>query len=240
MTPVGIFVCRARGEVFLTDDDLELFERAEASVALVISGGRAGFFVREADGSVQAVRSHEEFAVASVSAALVPIIPPSHLRPTPPPNRVFTRALMGTALLCVPVAALAYLQPMLPQPAIPLTVREEAGQLIVGWKGQSELGRLEIVDGGQLTLVHLAPAQTSVTYAHRSGEVEIRMATSTKEGSARWQGAARAAPKSLDSSAVRDDVENLEREAKILRASVEGGKARVRDLARRIDRLSMH
>jgi hypothetical protein len=35
-------------------------------------------------------------------------------------------------------------------------------------------------------------------------------------------------------------VENLEREAKILRASVEGGKARVRDLARRIDRLSMH
>jgi hypothetical protein len=45
-TPVGTYVCRARGEVFLTDDDLANFEKHQGILALVVVGARAGFFVR--------------------------------------------------------------------------------------------------------------------------------------------------------------------------------------------------
>jgi len=58
---IGIFVRRAEGEVFLTEADLERFEGQRAAVALVVAGNRAGFFVRQADGSIQTIRSHEEF-----------------------------------------------------------------------------------------------------------------------------------------------------------------------------------
>jgi len=60
--PVGIFSARNRGEVFLTETDLEQFERTGAPVALVIAGAKAGFFVHQHDGSIQSIKSHEEFA----------------------------------------------------------------------------------------------------------------------------------------------------------------------------------
>src|SRR5512143_2547024 len=68
MAPIGIFVCRERGEVFLTDDDLANFEKHQGVLALVMAGGQAGFFVRQSDGSVQAIRSHEEFNVADAAS----------------------------------------------------------------------------------------------------------------------------------------------------------------------------
>jgi len=37
MTLVGTFVCRERGEVFLTDDDLARFEKHQVAMALVIA-----------------------------------------------------------------------------------------------------------------------------------------------------------------------------------------------------------
>src|SRR5579862_1122551 len=61
--PVGIYVARPRGEVFLTESNLELFEQHGVPVALVIAGAKAGFFVRAADGAFESVRSYEEFAV---------------------------------------------------------------------------------------------------------------------------------------------------------------------------------
>jgi hypothetical protein len=61
---IGIFVRRTGGEVFLAESDLERFEGQRAAVALVIAGDRAGFFVRQADGSIQTIRSHEEFTLA--------------------------------------------------------------------------------------------------------------------------------------------------------------------------------
>jgi len=44
---VGIFVVRVRGEVFLTEADLEFLDASGAPIALVIAGGRGGFFVWE-------------------------------------------------------------------------------------------------------------------------------------------------------------------------------------------------
>jgi hypothetical protein len=66
MEPVGIYVWRVRGEVFLTESELELFEKRDAAVALVVAGARAGFFVREFNGSIQTVRSYEEFFVRRI------------------------------------------------------------------------------------------------------------------------------------------------------------------------------
>src|SRR5580700_6891925 len=53
LDPVGVFVVRSRGEVFLTEADLERFEDFQVSgaVALVVAGGKAGFFVREPGGA---------------------------------------------------------------------------------------------------------------------------------------------------------------------------------------------
>jgi hypothetical protein len=243
MQPVGIFVCRARGEVFLTDADLARFEAAQGLVALVVAGGRAGFFVREADGAVQAVKSHEEFAVANVSTGLAPATQPARMRPTKPPKRLMKSAMAGIGLLCVPMAVLAYLQPALPQSPVALAVREEAGQLIVGWdaRGGTENGRLEIVDGGEPTIVHLSPDQTSVTYAHRTGDVEIRLATGTREGSARWEAVRYVAPippANRDADTAKENVVKLEQEAAILRDSMESARTRTAELSRRIGQLA--
>ena len=59
--PVGIFVARARGEVFLTESDLAYFDEQRAELALAVVGGMGGFFVREADGAIRTIQSYEEF-----------------------------------------------------------------------------------------------------------------------------------------------------------------------------------
>src|SRR5258708_21625057 len=69
LKPLGIFAWRPRGEVFLTEGDLGLFENSKAVVALVVAGDTAGFFVLEANGTVQAIRTHEGFPV---TAAVTP------------------------------------------------------------------------------------------------------------------------------------------------------------------------
>ncbi len=70
LTAVGWFVAHTRTEIFLAAADLETYSRYFTEpwqVTLVVrpSGGglnmKAGFFVREADGSVQAERSYLEF-----------------------------------------------------------------------------------------------------------------------------------------------------------------------------------
>ena len=57
LEPLGVFASRARGQVFLTEEDLGRFEKAEACVAMVISGDAGGFFVRDAVGSIETVRT---------------------------------------------------------------------------------------------------------------------------------------------------------------------------------------
>jgi hypothetical protein len=59
--PIRTYVLRVRGEVLLTERNVELFERTGALLALVVSGGRAGFFVRDFDGALQSIRSYQEF-----------------------------------------------------------------------------------------------------------------------------------------------------------------------------------
>src|SRR5436190_650171 len=168
--PLGIFVCRARGEVFLTDDDLARFEKHQVVLALVVAGGRAGFFVREPDGRIQAIRSHEEFSVAAFTAS--PVVKRATLRPgveqpIPAPGLwpAWKRIAACAAVLAVPVGAFAYLRPLLRLP-IALALREEAGQLVIGWNAGALMdgSRLEIRDGSERTLLMLAAQTSGATY----------------------------------------------------------------------------
>jgi hypothetical protein len=61
---VGIYVLRKRGEVFLTEANVALFERSDVPVALVIAEAKAGFFVRGRDGALQSIRSFEEISIS--------------------------------------------------------------------------------------------------------------------------------------------------------------------------------
>ncbi len=242
--PVGIFVCRARGEVFLTDDDLANFEKHQGILALVVAGGRAGFFVREPDGSVQAIRSHEEFHVADAAARPVSRQPRAVELPAPAPRwwhafLAWKRVAACGALLAIPAGGFAYLRPMLPHLPIALALREEAGQLVIGWNAGAlvEGSRLEIQDGGERTILMLPAGTSSATYGLQSSDVEVRLTTDTRMGGAHWE-AARFATRHkapAASSALRDQIGTLTHEAQELRRSLADGHSRVEKLAANLE-----
>src|ERR1051325_3224033 len=47
---LGMYVLRERGHVFLTEADIEQFQAAQATLALVVAGDRGGFFVPDSSG----------------------------------------------------------------------------------------------------------------------------------------------------------------------------------------------
>jgi hypothetical protein len=238
LAPVGIFVCRARGEVFLTDDDLANFEKHNGILALVVAGGQAGFFVREADGSVQAIRSHEEFEVASAAAHPVSTGTAAAVQlPAPAPRwQAWKRGIACAGLLAIPAGGFAYLQPLLPRLPIALALREEAGQMVIGWNAGAlaEGGRLEIRDGSERTILMLQAGTSSATYGLQSSDVEVRLTTDTRMGGAHWEAARfvskipRRTPPA--SGALQDRIGTLTREAQELRRALAAGQARTREL----------
>jgi hypothetical protein len=246
LAPVGTFVCRARGEVFLTDEDLANFEKHQGILALVIAGGQAGFFVREPDGSVQAIRSHEEFKVADAASR------PSSGRtdavaelPAPAPREwwhvrlAWKRVAACAALFAVPAGAFAYLRPLLPHMPIALAIREEAGQLVIGWNAGAlaEGSRLEIQDGSERTILMLPPDASSATYGRQGDDVEVRLSTDTRMGGAHWEAARFGAktPRGMRaSSALEDRIGALTLEAQELRRSLAAGQARTTELGAKL------
>ena len=246
--PLGIFVCRTRGEVFLTDDDLANFERHQAVLALVVAGGRAGFFVREPDGSIQAIRSHEEFPVPALAASS-PIARrakprPQIEQPAPAPGiwPAWKRVAACAAVLAVPAGGFAYLRPLMRLP-IALALREESGQLVIGWNASALVdgSRLEIRDGSERTLVMLPAHMSSATYGPQGGDVEVRLTTDTRVGGAHWEAARfirRASPASATNySAVQDRITALKREALKLRRSLVERQTRTGELAAKMEKL---
>ena len=155
LEPVGVFASRVRGEIFLTEADLERFEKAEASVAMVVSGDVGGFFVRDPDGSIETVRSYQEFSVHG-PIAVVPAVAKKRRWPW---------------AACLPLLILPFLyRPHHPQLA--LAVRETDGQLRISWNVPTT-ETLTILDGGERTYVQINPGESTATYARRSGDVTI-------------------------------------------------------------------
>ncbi len=253
LSVVGVYISRARGEVFLTDADLEYMEQHQAALALVVAGSRAGFFAREPDGSLQAVRSYEEFSMTDAAQRSGPppretgVGRPERHSALPPRNPIRWAATMA-GLLVVPVAALAYLRPLLSQPAIELDLRQVSGQLVIGWnpRAVAQGGRLDIVDQGNHRFVPVSQGTSSATYAVAGrGDLEVRLVTGSSEGSAHWTGVrfvqSAAPPRFKESEAeVAGQVAALEGEARALRKSIAARTARVAELKHQAEQILQH
>lgn len=208
LNPVGIFASRVRGQVFLTEEDLERFEKAEASVALVISGETGGFFVRNAAGSMETVRSYEEFSLGVPAAK--PVVK----------NR---RWQWAASLLLLP---LPYFIPHRAPPPLALDLREDAGQLRISWNEPIE-AKLTILDGPYQASVDLMREQSSVTYARRTGDVTVGIGSVQ----ARFVGPA-LPPTEIEKE--RQSIEELASQVGSLRAAHGAGAARIASLQRRL------
>lgn len=158
LEPVGIFAARIRGEVFLTESDLQRFENLNShrKVALVVAGEKAGFFAHEPDGSIQSVRSYGEFPAP---------------QPEMPKLRAWRDVLIVMGLLAL--AALAFLPPHRRTP-VALRMRHANGQLSIAWN-RAGMGTLAIIDGGERVAIPVSPDLVSATYQLQSGDVQIEL-----------------------------------------------------------------
>jgi hypothetical protein len=214
---VGIFVSRLRGEVFLTESNLEIFENENALVALVVAGEKAGFFVREPDGSIQSVRSHEEFPV------------PSQI---PAPS---SRGKWGWAV--VAAFALALLLPVFPQrpPQQPaLQVSGEGKELHIVWRA-GEHAILEIHDGEQRVAIPVSPDQSNATYARRTSTVEVSLIPLDGRSSHREIG--RFVTSALPAEPVYSEFTDARAEVDRLRTQVDAKRAHADSLRKAIGQL---
>jgi hypothetical protein len=171
---IGTFANRVRGDVFMTECDLERFEQAKAAVALVVAGKRAGFFMYNPDGSIQTVQSYEEFSIAD--AISPPVI--ARKKPDPTPRARWTLAMTAClALIAIPLAAAPFWKPLLPRPRLALSVIEVAGQLRITWNPRAIRGpaTIDIIDGVDSIVRPVNPVQTSLVYAPRTAKVEVRL-----------------------------------------------------------------
>lgn len=193
---VGVYVSRIRGEVFLTEADLAVLNEHQAELALVVAGNRAGFFVREADGSIQTVRSHEEFWVSIPEPELPPPLSeappvPRHSSEVAPgqwhkwvpvrwvPASWFPKGLVAMAAL--PLVALGAFA-VFPQWSLhapgqdpaSIEISEIDNQLRISWKpGQNAV--LTIDDSGGQVSIPVYPNQSSATYGRRGADVQVRL-----------------------------------------------------------------
>ncbi len=222
--PIGIFSARPRGEVFLTERDLERFEKIEsgAVVALVIAGSRAGFFVHEPDGSLQSIKSHLEF----------PLDEP--LEPSAPASPWNWKPLAAPALIAVAASLGIAHSRLRPQPPpVALTVQDENFALRLAWNPSAvpAPAMLEIVDGGVRQFIGIA-GLNGLTYARRSGDVTVRLAGET----ARFTGADPPVPP-LDR--LRGKVAELDAETRNLKAAAAIGARRVAEMERILSKMDL-
>jgi hypothetical protein len=214
LDPVGIFVVRERGHVFLTETDLEQFERSEpaASVALVLAGARGGFFMRESDGSMLTIQSHREFDADAIK--------PARRKVAANPRWAWPAAACF-ALAAIPL--MAHTTWRMSRAPLGLTVREESGLLTIAWNrtANQENAMLEIADGSEHRSIALTPGLVNAAYAPHTRDVEIRLSGEGRLETVHFA-----------------DGKDLEAEARALRASLAIRRKRVAELESAVARLS--
>jgi len=254
LEPIGVFFARTRGKIFLTESDLEQFALSDRPVALVVAGTKAGFFLFEADGSIEAIKSQEEFGVLGVGAGggalerrgperqglkrrgLKPREPADRRAAfvAPPKYRIETLRV-GAWVWMMPAAILAIALLFmtrfywLPRPAIALAAHDQFGQLRIRWNpaaaAATPLGvTLEIADGNVHISMPLSPEFASATYVRRTSDVQIHLSAAGHTESVRFFGA------DLPVTALgvtRQQVDGLESEAQTLDATLERGTRQI-------------
>jgi hypothetical protein len=225
LDPIGTFFARPRGQVFLTESDLERFERSDGAVALVVAGTRAGFFVYEADGSIETIKSQGEFFVPEIAPLA---------RAVEPPKFVLEPSRPGGWVWMVPVAVAAMALVLITQsywqrrPAIGLTAQDQAGQLRIRWNPDAASDpagvTLQIADGGAHMSIPISTEFASATYVRRTWDVQIHLTAGGRTETVRFFGA-EIAPSQAD--LVRQQVNQLESEANALDGELERGSRRI-------------
>ncbi len=224
LEPVGWYLSHTRSGVCLTQQDLELHNRhfpKPFQVALVVrpesfGPSRAGFFFREADGTIRTESSHGEFALAARARRPRGAVPKDVSAPETAPARPETRfpesrsgsrpapapaphgpapassrrrtVWAGAAVLLIGAILAAELlitrKTASAPPSLALSALDVDGQLQIVWDRDSAVvrqamgGSLEIVDGSRRLVLPFTAAglrRGSVTYARRSGMVEVRL-----------------------------------------------------------------
>jgi proteasome lid subunit RPN8/RPN11 len=213
LEPVGWYHSHTRSEIFLSEQDLDVFREffpQPWQVALVLRPAsfaptRAGFFFREASGEVHARNSYCEFELtpsgppaAGPAAEETPRAPqaaPARLEPKPPaaqPRRRARWKWYAAGLVLVLAVAFGLWKFNAPVPRLSLSVTDTGGQLHIAWDRSAGpvrnavRGSLEIQDHGVRTEISLAPADLrsgSISYARRSGDVLVRLTVEPREGS---------------------------------------------------------
>jgi hypothetical protein len=253
MEPVGSYVTRVRGEVFLTDPDLEQAARVENGVALVIAGGQAGFFVCERNGRMQAVRSYEEFSLADaaplpVELGLLRIPAMLHYwrHPAIAPFRTWKWGAVMLATLAVPAVAFAYLRPLIPLTPLELSLRETNGQLVVSWDPaltDRAPAKIEFSDAEGQLAVYVPVGSARVTFLARGADVEVRMIAGSRSGRVHWTTAnfvptaQRSAGESKSPEETLEELEQLQLQRQWLRRHIAQRSAKAAELNAAIDRL---
>ncbi|MEK7403795.1 MAG: hypothetical protein AAB225_01680, partial [Acidobacteriota bacterium] len=214
LEPVGWYHSHTRSEIFLSAPDLEIHDRffPEAwQIALVLrpaglQPARAGFFFREAGGSVRSQSSHREFMLEPVARPAAPTraagveaieteAPAAEEpSPRPEPSQRF-RWLWITLLMCAVAAAAGVLVKTYwlveGEETLALQVTDVGGHLRIEWNRAASPvrdaagGSLEIRDGSESVALPIDAGRLRegrVSYARRSENVDVRLKVRRPDG----------------------------------------------------------
>jgi hypothetical protein len=190
LQPVGWFLSHMCGDISLSDADIEIFDGYFGEpwqVTLVLlpvaeGSARAGFFVRETGGKLQAGSSYQEFTIEPPVARLQ--------------KAQLLRWLWAIPTLLAMILAGVLIKPPNPDPVnsgIFLRIQGDGPALQINWDADSAAVRgakraeIEVQDGGQVSHFQLAGAQLSsgqMNWQRRTGDVQVRMTVYAPGGSA--------------------------------------------------------
>ena len=210
---VGAFAVRSRGDVFLTDQDLEFAERNGAEFTLVLAGERGGFFVPEKDGSMRAIRSHREFAVPDCAPGRKGGV-----------SRSLLNAVAMAGCLIVAVAAALYAEP---RAVLMLSVHEEAGQLVAVWS-PGVRGTLEIRSRNGSIQLPVSVQERRTTFQPETGDVDFVL--TTLDGVAREEHLSIVDSTRREAAPLVDQITKLEAEREKLITEANANRLRLAQL----------
>jgi proteasome lid subunit RPN8/RPN11 len=181
--PVGWYHSHTRGDLMLSDEDLEIFDRhfpERWQVALVLRPQKfgpcqAGFFIREQDGGVRAEATYREFTLEALehAPAKMPLVQArgendagsQSFEPAPEAGNgwkwAFIALLMAIIVAVVGLGGKDYVWPRARPAALALRAIDINGQLVIAWDRfagaveRAESGALEIKDGSGMITVPL-------------------------------------------------------------------------------------
>ncbi|HEV8037473.1 MAG TPA: hypothetical protein VGP62_01325 [Bryobacteraceae bacterium] len=180
LQPVGWFLSHMRSDISLSAADIEIFDGYFGEpwqVTLVLlpaaeGAAQAGFFVREAGGTLRAASSYQEFSIEAPAAK--------------PPRPNYFRWLWAIPTLLAMVLAGVLIKPSHPElvsPGIFLRIQGDGPTIEINWDAKSASVRgakraeMEIQDGGAWH-VQLAGAQLSagkMSWQRHGSDVQVRM-----------------------------------------------------------------